>query len=120
MDLASLFLEMVKDYRKGVGIMQTGNTEEGKVNRGGLNRGFLVTLIALIIVVVGFTYYYAQVSAAISRNEEADVLLQGQVASLQAQLSSANSQVSSLQRQLSDANTQSCLVYVDRAFGERI
>ena len=53
---------------------------------------FIFTAILLLIVVVGFIYYYARMS--------------GKVASLQGQLSSANTKVSSLQNENSAYKSQ--------------
>ncbi len=81
---------------------------------------FIFTAILLLIVVVGFIYYYTQMSKNVaslqgqlsSANAKASSLqnensaYQSQVASLQGQLSSANAKVSSLQNENSAYQSQ--------------
>ncbi len=78
-----------------------GNTDSrAKPNKRRIGTGFIVTLIALVLVLVGFGGYYFYASSATKDNKDTISELTGQTASLKLQVDSANKEASSLNTQV--------------------
>ncbi len=78
-----------------------------------VSTGFLIALVALILALAGFTYYYIRASSTMTRDASTISGLDSQVSSLKGQVDSANarvsslrSQVSTLEKELAAANSQ--------------